>query len=86
VKALAAGVRAVVSKSGSLERLVTAIQGLLEPRCMRAYFQLRTSQSVMRHNTLSKLTNYSDHRMALNRQGRTLLVTQIAAAWKSFAQ
>jgi DNA-binding NarL/FixJ family response regulator len=30
-EALAAGIRAVVSKSGSLESLVSAIQGLLEP-------------------------------------------------------
>jgi DNA-binding NarL/FixJ family response regulator len=30
-EALAAGVRAVVSKSGSLQSLVSAIQGLLEP-------------------------------------------------------
>jgi DNA-binding NarL/FixJ family response regulator len=30
-EALAAGIRAVVSKSGSLQSLVSAIQGLLEP-------------------------------------------------------
>ena len=30
-EALAAGVRSVVSKSGSLQRLVTAIEGVLEP-------------------------------------------------------
>jgi hypothetical protein len=41
---------------------------------------------VMRHNTRSKLTHYGDHRMALNRQGRTLVVTQIVAAWKSVTQ
>jgi hypothetical protein len=45
-----------------------------------------TSQCVMRHNTRSKLTHYGDHRMALNRQGRTLVVTQIVAAWKSVTQ